>query len=200
MAARELRALLPVEVLVLAALVLAPLPLTVPVALPLLVAATLSRWLRGHSWRAVTHSPRTLLGGVLAGIVALAVAAPLFGAFRVTAVEWWLVPAASGDAAQLVLALAYSIVTAVALELAVRGWILERVWELSPGPPALPIATAAALEALVLGGPAASMIGAALFGIGLGVLYVGAGRSVLASIAARATFATGAIVVEVLRA
>ena len=109
-------------------------------------------------------------------------------------------PAARGDTAQLVLALTFACVSAIALELALRGWILERVWELSPGPAALPIAAAAAIEALVLGGPLASRIGAGLFGAGLGVLYVAGGRNLLAPIVARATFGAGAIVVELLRA
>jgi hypothetical protein len=202
-ATRELRALVALEALVLVVLTVAPLPYTLPIALPLLVAATLSRWVRGHSWRAVTvhaHPVRVVLFGLLVGAIALAIAAPLFGAFQVTAVEWWLVPAARGDSAQLALVLGFTIATSAALELAMRGWILERVWELSPGPPTLPIIASAAIEAVVLGGPLGSRIGAALFGAGLGLLYTAAGRSVLAPIAARAAFASGAIVLELLRA
>ncbi len=206
MATRELRALLPVEALVLVVLAVAPLPYTLPIALPLVVAATLSRWLRGHSWRSLTlathhaHPLQLLLTGLVVGAIALAVAAPLFGAFRVTAVEWWLVPAARGDSVRLALAIGFAVVSAIAFELAMRGWLLERVWELSPGPAALPIAAAAAMEALVVGGPLAARIGAGLFAAGLGLLYVAGGRSLLAPIAARATFAAGAIIVELLRA
>lgn len=197
---REIRLLIPIEVLVVGVLAVAPLPASLPIALPLLVAATLSRAVRGRGWRELAIRPRTLLGGALAGLVAVAIAVPLFGAFRVTAVEWWLVPAVRGEPAQLAFALGHAVVTAIAIELALRGWILERAWELSPGAPALPIAAAALAEALLLGGPIPARIGAALFGAGLGLLYVAAGRSVLAPIAARATFAAGAIVAELLRA
>ncbi len=199
MAIRALRTLIPVEVLAAIAIAFAPLPLGMSIALPLLIVASLSRWLRGRSWHEVVGSPRGLLVGGIAGAIALVLAAPLFGAFHVTAVEWWLVPAARGESMQVVLAIAHAIVTAAALELALRGWILERVWELSPGPAALPIAVAAGAEALLHDGPIAARIGAALFGAGLGLLYVGCKRSVLAPIAARAVFAGGAILVELIR-
>lgn len=175
------------------------IPFTLPVALPLLVVATLSRWARRRGWRELVHDPHVLGIGALTGLVAVLLAALGFGAFHVTAVEWWLVPAARGDASQLVLAFGFVTVTSIALELALRGWILERAWELSPGPPVLPIATAAIVEALVIDAAIGARIGAALFGAGLGVLYVGCRRSVLAPIAARVVFSSGAIVVELLR-
>lgn len=202
MAIRALRTLIPVEVLAVIAIAFAQLPLGVPIAIPLLIVASLSRWLRGRSWREVisANSTRALALGLLAGVIALAVATPLIGAFHATAVEWWLVPAVHGETPQVLLAIAHAIVTAAALELALRGWILERAWELSPGPAALPIAVAAGAEALLHEGPIAARIGAALFGAGLGLLHVGCQRSVLAPIAARAAFTGGAIVVELLRA
>jgi hypothetical protein len=202
--ARELRPLVFVEALALAALVagtlLHRLPITLPIALPLLVVATLSRWLRGRGWRELVQDPRALGMGAVAGFAALALAAVGFGAFDVSAIEWWLLPAARGDASQLLLALGFVTVTSIALELALRGWILERAWELSPGSPTLPIAVAAVVEALVIDAAFGSRIGAALFGAGLGILYVGCRRSVLAPIAARVVFSCGAIIVELLRA
>lgn len=204
MATRELRPLLFVEVLVLAALVAASLqhrlPLTLPIALPLLVVATLSRWVRGRGWGELAHGPRVAGIGAIAGMLALAVAALGFGAFDVSAIEWWLLPATRGDASQLMLGLGFVTVTSIALELALRGWILERVWELSPGSPTLPIVAAAIVEALVVDAALGARIGAALFGAGLGILYVGCRRSVLAPIAARVVFSAGTIVVELLRA
>lgn len=201
--ARELRPLVFVEALVLAALVgatlLHELPLTVPVALPLLAVATLSRWARGRGWGELVHHPGVLGAGALAGLVAVGLATIGFGAFDVSAIEWWLLPATHGEASQLVLGLAFVLVTSVALELALRGWILERVWELSPGSPVLPIAVAAIVEALVIDASIGARIGAALFGAGLGVLYVGCRRSVLAPIAARAVFSAGTVLVELLR-
>jgi hypothetical protein len=194
--ARELRRLVPFEALAVLAIAIAPIGYTFPYALPLLAIATASLWARGHSWSERVIAPRMLAAGVLAGALAIAVAAPLFGAFRVTAVDWWVLPALRGDAGQLALALAVLLVTVVALELSLRGWIIERTLELSPGPVTLPIATAALAEALVSPGPIVSRIGVALFSAGLGLLYVACRRSVLAPIAARCAFVTGAALVE----
>lgn len=193
---RELRSLAPLEALAIAALAIAPLGDTFPIALPLLVTATASRWLRRRAWREVVGSPRVMLPSALAGALALAIATPLHGAFSVTAVDWWVVPALHGELAQLVLATSALAASAIALELALRGWIIERMLELSPGPPALPIAVAALAEALVTAGPVASRIGVALFGAGLGLLYVASGRNVLAPIAARVAFVACAIIAE----
>lgn len=198
MAVRELRRWVPLEVAVVLAVALLPFPATFPVAVPLLVAASLSRWVRGRGWSELVGGARTALAGVVVGAIAIAVAAPLYDVFEVTAVEWWLVPAARGEPAQVAFAMLMLVASAVALELALRGWILERMLELSPGPVALPIATAAVAEAIVTPGPIAARIGVALFGAGLGVLYTASGRSVLAPVAARATFVVGAVVVELL--
>ena len=66
--------------------------------------------------------------------------------------------------------------------------IVERLLELSPGPPLLPIAVGALAEAVVSPGDLAARFGAALFGAGLGALYVTGGRSVVAPICARLRF------------
>ncbi len=113
-----------------------------------------------------------------------------------SAVEWWLVPAARGDATRIAIAVGMVVVVSVATELALRGWLVERMLELSPGPPTLPILAGALAEALVMPGAPAGRIGAALFGIGLGMLYVAGGRSVVAPIAARVAFAVGAVLAE----
>lgn len=201
---RELRQLVPLEVLAVVAIAIAPLGYTIPFALLLLVVATASLWIRGRSWseRLVgsTRALRTLVVGTvlgaIGGTIAIAVATPLFGAFGVTSVEWWVLPALRGDGSQVALALCVLLASAIALELALRGWIIERMLELSPGPATLPIATAALAEALVTPGPIVSRIGVGLFGAGLGVLYVASRRSVLAPIAARCAFVTGAVLVE----
>ncbi len=197
---RELRQLVPIEVIAVLAIAIAPVGYTFPFALPLLVVATASRWARGRSWseRLDPHcnAPRTVVVGAIAGTIAIAIAAPLLGAFRVTAVDWWVLPALRGDGSQLALALCLLLASAIALELALRGWIIERMLELSPGPATLPIATAALVEALVTPGPIVSRIGVGLFGAGLGVLYVGCRRSLVAPIAARCAFVTGAAIVE----
>jgi len=220
---RELRPLVPFEVLAVLAIAVAPIGDTFPFALLLLAVATTSRWIRGRSWaelvvagRASTDvtsastdvasasaNPaasqglvRALAVGGVAGLLAIAVAAPLIGAFRVTTIDWWVLPAIHGDAAQLALVSCVLLATAIALELALRGWIIERMLELSPGPTTLPIATAALAEALVTPGPIVSRIGVALFGAGLGLLYVALRRNVLAPIAARCVFVMGAVLVE----
>lgn len=194
-----LRALVPVEALAILTVALAPLPPAIPSGVPLLALASGSRWLRGRGWREVsTWRGAGAAGGALAGLVALGVAVPAYRLFSVTAVDWALLPATEDRVLALAVAMLGVAVNALALEMAMRGWLVERVLELSPGPTALPIAVAAACEALVMSGPAGERIGVALFGAGLGVLYVAAGRDVLASAAARATFAVGATLVQAL--
>ena len=84
-------------------------------------------------------------------------------------------------------------------ELALRGWIVERVLELSPRAPVLPILVGAFAEAVVTPGGVAVRLGAGVFGIGLGWMYVAAGRSVVAPMLARIAFQVGAVVLEALR-
>jgi len=214
---RVLHRLAPFEALAVLAIAVAPLGATFPFAVLLFAVATASRWVRGRSWAelvvatasraddAASRSddaasplrPLHALGlGVAAGTLAITVAAPLIGAFRVTTVDWWVLPALHGDTSQFALAVCVLLASAVALELALRGWIIERMLELSPGPPTRPVATAAVAEALVTPGPIVSRMGVALFGAGLGLLYVGCRRSVLTPIAARWAFVIGAALVD----
>jgi len=183
------------EVLCVFAIAFVPWPDMLPVALPLLVVACVSRWGRKLSWADVvrTRPRRALVAGLACGLVASASALVLYRAFQVSALEWWLVPAVRGEGGQLMFALAISIAAAAASELALRGWIVERMFELSPGPAALPIATAALAEAMVWPGPIAARIGIGMFGAGLGLLHVACGRNVLAPIAARCMFAIAAV-------
>src|SRR6185503_4107687 len=72
---RALRNLVPFEVAAFVALAIAPLPEVVPIALPLVVVATASRWARGRSWDQLLQSGRGTAGvGIAAGLGALAVA------------------------------------------------------------------------------------------------------------------------------
>jgi hypothetical protein len=65
---RELRGLVPFEVAAVVALAIVPLPERLPVALPLLVVASVSRWIRGRSWGERVHGDgRTAAIGVAAG-------------------------------------------------------------------------------------------------------------------------------------
>lgn len=197
---RELPQLAPAEVV--AVLVIAVLPLgdTFPYAALLLVVATASMLARRRSWRelvATGGAMRALGLGVAAGAVAVAVATPAIGAFQVTALDWWVRPALQGDAARIASACGVLLATAIAMELALRGWIIVRMLELSPGPPGLPVAVAALAEAFVTPGPLASRLGVALFSAGLGILFIGCGRNVLAPIAARCTFVIGSVIATV---
>jgi hypothetical protein len=138
-----------------------------------------------------------------AGLAALAIAvlagAPFVEEMSGRAVEWSTFPVVRGSPTQLALVALIAIAMAMANELALRGWIVERVLELSPGPSVLPVLAGAIAEAMVTPGDLAARIGAGAFGAGLGSLYVAAGRSVVAPICARLAFGLGAIVLEALR-
>jgi hypothetical protein len=197
---RELRTIAVGEALAVVAIAVLPLGDTFPYAALLLVVATASRWARRRTWSelvASRHSARTLVIGTASGAIAVTVAAPLIGAFSVTALDWWVRPALHDDVARIAAACSVLLATAVAFELSLRGWIIERMLELSPGPPTLPIAVAALAEALVTPGPVASRLGVALFGAGLGLLYIACGRNVLAPLAARCTFVVGSVIATV---
>jgi hypothetical protein len=201
---RELRSLVPFEIAAVLALAIAPLPEVMPIALPLVIAATASRWIRRRDWSQLLQGGGwTASIGAAAGLVALAIAlsvgTPLVELLSGRAVEWSAFPIVRGSASQLALVALIVIAIAIASELALRGWIVERVLELSPGPPVLPVLVGAIAEALVTPGDLAARIGAGLFGIGLGAIYVAAGRSLVAPICARIAFGLGAVVLEALQ-
>ena len=201
---RELRGLVPFEIAAVLALAIAPLPDALPVALPLLVVAAASRGVRRRSFHDLMHTDgRTVAVGAAAGLCALILAvvagAPFVELMSGRAVEWSAFPVVRGNASQLVLVAMIVIAMAIASELALRGWIVERVLELSPGPPVLPVLVGAIAEALVTPGDLAARLGAGVFGAGLGWIYVAAGRSVIAPICARIAFSLAAVVLEALR-
>lgn len=185
------------------AIAAAPWPAIVPIALPLLVAATASRWVRGRAWAEVTANGTWARAGVgvLAGLVALAVAivvlrgddglSDLSGRSNAITVR--------GNSTVAIAVIVHVAVTAIAAELALRGWIVERVLELSPGSPVLPVLIGSLAEAIVTPGELATRLAAAVFGAGLGWLYVAGGRSAVAPICARASFQCGAVAIEALR-
>ena len=201
---RELRGLVPFEVAAVLAVAIAPLPDAVPVALPMVAVASVSRWLRRRSW-----DDLLAIGGgraavsLAAGLVALAIAVlagtPFIEEMSDRAVEWSTFPIVRGSPTQLALVALIVIAMAIANELALRGWIVERMIELSPGPPVLPVLVSAIAEAVVTRGDLAVRIGAGVFGAGLGWIYVAAGRSIVAPICARIAFGLGAISLEALR-
>lgn len=201
---RELRNLVPFEVAAVLALAIAPLPEVMPIALPLVVVATASRWARRRSWDQLLQSSAGSAGvGFAAGLAALVIAlvagTPFVELMSGRAVEWSAFPIVRGNLSQLVLVGLIVIAMAIATELALRGWIVERVLELSPGSPVLPVLVGAIAEGLVTRGDFAARVGAALFGLGLGWMYVAGGRSVIAPIGARIAFSLGAVALEALR-
>jgi hypothetical protein len=197
----ELRALVPFEIAAVIGLAIVPLPELMPVALPLFVVASMSRWARQRRWSEVLRADGwTTAVAVAAGLAALAVAliagAPLVERITRGTVEWSVYPIVRGSAAQLFAVALVVVATAIAIELALRGWIVERMLELTPGPPVLPVLVGAIAEGLVTPGDAWVRIGAVVFGVGLGWIYVASGRSAIASIAARLAFALGAVMLE----
>lgn len=199
---RELRGLVPLEVAVVLGAAAVSLP--IPVVIPLLAAASLSLWARGRSFAAVTKGPAVFaLLGLAAGIVglglALVIGTPLVERATDQAVQWSMYPVVRGSleafgAVGILVALG-----AIAAELVLRGWIVERVLELGRGNVVLAILVGAIAEAIVSEGDMSARIGAGVFGIAMGWMYIAGGRSVLAPICARLAFALGALVLEALR-
>jgi membrane protease YdiL (CAAX protease family) len=201
---RARRGLVPLEIALVLAIAVIPWPDGLQVGIPLVVAASLSRWLRGRSWSEVISGGRdkALVGaavGVLALGIALLFGTPAIEAMATRGVEWSVFPMVRGSMQQMAMVLVLVSVGAIAAELAFRGWLVERVLELSPGPPILPVLCGALAEAVVMPGDFTARVGAGLFGAGLGWMYVASGRSVVAPILARIAFVGGAVVLEALR-
>lgn len=201
---RAMRGLVPFEIAAVLAVAIAPLPDAVPVALPLVALASASRWLRRRSWAEQTaidgRKAAVSFGAGLAALaIALVIGTPLVEHATDRAVQWSAFPVVRGHATQLALVAMVVVAMAIAGELALRGWIVERVAELSPGPAVLPVLVGAIAEGVVTPGELAVRIGAGAFGAGLGWIYVAAGRSVVAPICARIAFGLGAVTLEALR-
>lgn len=195
---------MPVEIGLVLAIALIPWPEALPIGIPLLLAASVCRWLRGRSWAEVFKGGGDHVAiGAVAGVAALAIAivlgTPVVEAMSMRGVEWSRFPIVRGSAQQLMVVLIVVSIGALAAELAFRGWLVERMLELSPGPPILPVMCGALAEAIVMPGDLAMRFGAGLFGAGLGWMYVAAGRSIVAPVIARVAFVGGAVVLEGLK-
>ena len=174
---------------------------TLPSALPLFVAASIFRWSRGRGWGELGGGGglRIAIGAIVGAAalgLAIAIGTPVVEALSNRAVEWSQYGMVRGNATQLAVFVIYVALAAVVAELALRGWIVERVLELSPGPPVLPILVGGIAEALLVPGGAGARIGAAIFGLGLGWFYVAGGRSIVAPLVARVVFCVGALLLE----
>ena len=172
-----------------------------PAVVPLFLVATVSRYARGHSWDDAVRGSPYLGAGALAGLVALGLAL-LAGTPLVElsgrAVEWSQYPIVRGSAHQLFTMAVLVAVGAVAAELALRAWIVERALELGAARWGA-VGVGALAEGLLWPGDLVARFGAAVMGAGLGLLYVAAGRRAGAPIAARVVFALGALGLEGLR-
>ncbi|NVB80859.1 MAG: hypothetical protein HOV81_20850 [Kofleriaceae bacterium] len=199
---RELRGLVPFEVAAVLAAAFVPLP--IPNVVPLLVLATISLYVRRTSWAERMRGPALYAAiGAIAGLVALVLAiflgTPLVETLSDQAVNWSMYPVVRGSG---VTAVTFAIVVgvgALASELVLRGWIVERVLELGRGSAVVAVMVGGFAEALLAGGPLEERLGAGVFGLGLGAMYIAAGRSVVAPICARLVFSLGAVVLEALR-
>ncbi|MEO7091725.1 MAG: CPBP family glutamic-type intramembrane protease [Polyangiales bacterium] len=201
---RARRGLVLVEIGLVLAIAAIPWPEGLQVGIPLVIAASICRWLRGRSWAEVIGGGRdkALIGaatGLLALGLALVIGTPLVETMAARGVEWSRFPIVRGSMQQMVMVIVLVSVGAIAAELAFRGWLVERVLELSPGPSILPVLCGAFAEALVMPGDFAARVGAGVFGAGLGWMYVASGRSVVAPILARVAFVGGAVFLEAMR-
>lgn len=199
---REVRGLVPFEVAIVLAAALVALP--IPVVIPLLAAASLSLWVRGRSFALVTKGPAlyALIGlgaGLAALALSLAVGTPLVERATEHAVQWSMYPIVRGSTGAFATVALLVGLGAIAAELVLRGWIVERVLELARGNVVPAILVGAFAEALVTDGDINARIGGGVIGLAMGWMYVAGGRSVVAPICARLAFSLGALVLEALR-
>ncbi|MDX2091297.1 MAG: hypothetical protein SFX73_25790 [Kofleriaceae bacterium] len=202
-APRERRELAPFEAASVLAIAVIPFG-AVPVALPLFAVASVFRYLRGRSWASATGGTfdRAALGalaGVLALTLSILLGTPFVESLGTRAIQWSQFPVVRGSATNAALAIVLVATTSLAMELALRGWIVERVVELWPGGAGFPVLIGALAEAMVTPGELPARLGAGLFGAGLGWMYCASGRSVLAPVFARVAFQAGAVVLEALQ-
>lgn len=202
-----MRGLVPAEIAVVVIIALLPLPDPVPLAIPLVIAASIAKWIRGASWSDVgSANGFHALVGVIAGFVALALAViggtPLVESLTARAVEWSSNAVVRGNFAMLGGVVIFTAMVSACMEAALRGWIVERVLELAPrssSTAVLAVLVGAAAEAIVTPGDLTVRIGAALWGIGSGWIYVAAKRNVIAPMLARMTFSVALVILEGMR-
>jgi hypothetical protein len=204
-----MRGLVPAEIAIVLVIAIIAWPDPIPTAIPLVVAGSIATWVRGRSWGdVIAANGLHAVVGLAAGVVGLALAliggAPLVEALTQRAVAWSANAVVRGNPAMLGGVVIYAAIVAVCMELALRGWLVERALELmgsarSPGGGVFPVLCGGFAEAIVTPGDATMRIGAGLFGVGLGWMYVAANRNVLAPMLARVAFGVGVVVLEGLR-
>src|SRR3954466_5733465 len=116
--------LVEIAVVVVAALV----PMPVPRVVPLLLAASLSLWLRKKSFvMRGNYAGIAIIAGLAALGVAIVAGTPFVEALTNRGVERATFPTGRGSGSQLVMVAVVVGVSALASELVLHGWILERV-------------------------------------------------------------------------
>jgi uncharacterized membrane protein len=199
-----MRGLVPFEIALVLALALAPIPDALPIAIPLAVAASIAKWIHGASWGDVVHANSLHavvgLGAGIAGLLlGLLGGTPLVEALTSRTVEWSSNAVVRGNTAMLGGVVIFAATVALCMEAALRGWIVERVLDLAPSQKVIAVLVGAFSEAILTPGDFAMRIGAGVFGIGLGWIYIAANRNVLAPILARMTFAIAIVILEGMR-
>jgi len=196
---------LPFEIaaVVAVAIVYAVADLRVPEIVVLFVCATASRWARIRGWGEVAHGGAFAIGvgaaaGALALVAALLAGTPLIETALDRAVEWSTFPIVRGSSSQLVAVMVLVAVSAIATELVIRGWLVERALELGTST-AMAIVLGGVIELVLTPGDLATRLGGLLVGVGMTWMYVAGKRNVVAPAAARVTFAMIALVLESLR-
>ena len=195
------RAWFAVELVAIAAIAIAPVPLPAACAL---VVASVSLWARGRSWFEATPAPAELVPiGVVCGAVALVIALWISEPIAIVtgrAVEWTQYAVVRGSPQAFVMVAIVVGAQAIAIEMALRGWLVPRVIDLFPiGGVPLAIAASGIAEAAITPGHMWTRIGAYTIGTGSTLLFIGAGRRLAAPIACRLTFELGAVLITALR-
>src|SRR5439155_25692763 len=96
--------------------------------------AGVARWLRGRGWTDVVRGPASFAAiGAIAGVVALALAYAVTPVVEVAAardIDWSQFPLVRGSPSAVLTIGTLVAMMALATELALRGWIVERALEL----------------------------------------------------------------------
>lgn len=202
--ARPMHGLVPAEIAILVVVALLPLPDPIPVAIPLVVAASFAKWIRGASWTDVGsangfHMLVGLGAGIAGLVLGLVAGTPLVEALTSRGVEWSTNAVVRGNFSMLGGVVIFTAMASLCMEAALRGWVVERVLEFAPSQTVLAILVGAFAEAIVTPGDFAVRIGAGVFGIGLGWMYVAAKRNLVVTIVARVTFTVVLVILEGMR-
>ena len=168
----------------------------------LLLAASIVNWLRKRSWTERMRGPGVYAAiGAGAGAGALLFAlffTPMIEGYSGQAVQWSMYPIVRGSGTAFFTVALIVAVGCLASELVFRAFLLELGHEFTKNY-AVAIVVAALAEALLAEGDPAVRLGAGVFSVGLGWMYVASGRSILAPLCARLVFSLGALVLEALR-